>query len=188
MVQRLGLTRRTKGAAAPQCMRPLLSGAPTARTCLVKPHESMWPDPPRNSSLNALPPSCGVHSPVLTLALSLVASSDPVAFHAMSCTRPPKPSSVSLLTPFFTSQMRTAGSLPTDASTLSAVGCHCSSVTGLPCPDSVTTGSRMFSVRPLSGIAQTFTVVSSDPVASRLSLKGDHAVSYTAAEWPLIVG
>jgi len=73
-----------------------------------------------------------------------------------------------------------------------------------------TVASSRFSVRPPSGMLHSLTVVSSLPVASRLSLKGlqaagvaadrrtqrfgvaghcgAHQVSYTAAEWPLIVG
>jgi hypothetical protein len=93
-----------------------------------------------------------------------------------------------LASAFSTSQILTDGSLAADAMTLLAVGCHCSSDTGLPWPLSVTSASRMGSVRPPSGIDQILTVVSSLAVASMLSLNGFHAVSYTAAEWPLMVG
>jgi len=111
-----------------------------------------------------------------------------LTFHAKSCTRPSKPPSVTAAVAFAASHTRTEGSLPTDASTLSATGFHCSSDTGLPCPASVAVGSFMFSVRPPSGMVHSLIDASSDPVASKLSLKGFHAVSNTAPEWPLIRG
>jgi hypothetical protein len=78
--------------------------------------------------------------------------------------------------------------LPALSKTLSALGCQSTCPTRRWCATRSTVDSLNVAVIPPSGICQILTVQSSEPLAMTLSLCGHHAISSTAALWPLING
>lgn len=69
-----------------------------------------------------------------------------------------------------------------------ALGCQMTRPTRRWCATKSATGSMRFSVSPPSGICQTLTVQSSDPLAIRSSSCGHHWMSNTAALCPTTSG
>eukprot|EP00906_Rhabdomonas_costata_P014549 RCo020910 len=86
--------------------------------------------------------------------------------------------------PLSTSHSLRQWSIPAVASTWLAEGWNRSTPTFLLWPAKVRVASVRFPVRPPEGMDQSRTVVSSEPVAMRLSSKGWKAQSSTGAVWP----
>mmetsp|Transcript_130540 Transcript_130540/g.194412 ORF Transcript_130540/g.194412 Transcript_130540/m.194412 type:complete len:208 (+) Transcript_130540:748-1371(+) len=125
----------------------------------------------------------------MCLSLQVVNKVEPVKFQSSDWIDSPcSPSMACFSCAVAQSQRRMSRSKEAEARTLSATGLNSNNESLRRCPFRTAVASFMFSLSPPSGIVQILTVVSSDAVATMLSLKGEKSQSTTSLVWPVISG